>query len=91
MEFAIDPATRRQLEEARELGEKEFRPAGLEADRNGAPIPVGHPFYTVKNAVYWSSTTSTVFSDIAWVVSLGVGSSNFISKSAGGTVWAVRR
>ncbi|MCG8589565.1 MAG: acyl-CoA dehydrogenase family protein [Proteobacteria bacterium] len=45
MEFAVDDATRRRLEEARELGEKEFRPAGIEADRNDAPIPVGHPFF----------------------------------------------
>ena len=45
MEFAIDETTRRRIEQTRELGEKEFRPAGLEADRNGAPIPVGHPFF----------------------------------------------
>ncbi len=45
MHFAVDEATRRRIEEVRELGEKEIRPVGLEADRNGAPIPVGHPFF----------------------------------------------
>ncbi len=45
MEFAIDEATRRRLDEARELGEKEIRPVGLEADRKGEPIPVGHAFF----------------------------------------------
>jgi len=45
MEFGLDDATRRRIEEVRELGEKEIRPVGLEADRNGAPIPVGHPFF----------------------------------------------
>ena len=45
MQFAVDETTRRRIEEARELGEKEIRPVGLEADRNGAPIPVGHPFF----------------------------------------------
>ena len=45
MEFAVDAAVRRRIEEVREIGQKEFRPAGLEADRRGAPIPVGHPFF----------------------------------------------
>lgn len=45
MEFAVDRAVQRRIEEVREIGEKEFRPAGLEADRRGAPIPVGHPFF----------------------------------------------
>jgi len=45
MEFRIDDATRERIEAARELGEREFRPAGLAADRAGAPIPVGDPFF----------------------------------------------
>ncbi len=45
MELRIDDATRQKIEAARELGEKEFRPVGLEADRNAAPIPVGHSFF----------------------------------------------
>ena len=38
MDFQVDSETRKLVEATRELGEKEFRPAGLEADRNGAPI-----------------------------------------------------
>ncbi len=45
MDFEIGERLRRRVEESRELGEKEFRPAGLEADRLGAPIPVGDPFF----------------------------------------------
>jgi len=45
MEFTIDPATREKLEEAREIGEREMRPVGLEADRAGAPIPPDHAYF----------------------------------------------
>ena len=31
--------------QARALGEQEYRPAGLEADRRGGPIPVGDAFF----------------------------------------------
>jgi acyl-CoA dehydrogenase len=45
MEFAIDAAMRERLERARELGRREVRPVGLEADRLGRPIPVEHPYF----------------------------------------------
>ncbi len=45
MEFTVDTDARRAIERARELGEKELRPAGLEADRNSAPIPADDPFF----------------------------------------------
>ncbi len=45
MEFRVDETTRERLAEARAIGEREHRPVGLEADRNGAPIPVGHSFF----------------------------------------------
>lgn len=45
MDFAIDAETRAWLEDARAFGEKALRPAGLEADRAGAPLPVDHPFF----------------------------------------------
>jgi acyl-CoA dehydrogenase len=45
MEFSIDVDMQRRIAEARDLGEKEFRPVGLEADRNAAPLPVDHPFF----------------------------------------------
>ena len=46
MDFAIDDAMRERLEEARHWGRTEVRPAGLEADRNGAPLPPDHPYFT---------------------------------------------
>ncbi len=45
MDLRVDDDTRARIEAARELGEREYRPAGLEADRNGAPLPVDHPFF----------------------------------------------
>lgn len=33
------------IERAREWGQREVRPAGLEADRDGAPLPVDHPYF----------------------------------------------
>ncbi|MFT5695977.1 MAG: acyl-CoA dehydrogenase [Myxococcota bacterium] len=46
MEFSIDAGTQRKIDEAREFGEKELRPVGIEADQNAAPLPVDHPFFT---------------------------------------------
>lgn len=45
MDFSIDRETRAAIEEAREWGEKAIRPVGLEADRDGRPIPVGHAYF----------------------------------------------
>jgi len=45
MDFEIDGATAEKLEEARDWGEREMRPAGLEADREGRPLPVDHAYF----------------------------------------------
>jgi acyl-CoA dehydrogenase len=45
MDFSIDDAARERLELAREWGRKAVRPVGIEADIEGRPIPVGHPFF----------------------------------------------
>jgi len=45
MDFSIDGETFAAVEQAREWGAKEMRPVGLEADRAGKPIPVGHRFF----------------------------------------------
>ena len=42
MDFSIDAETRSLIEATRELGEKEYRPAGIEADRRGGPC-ADHP------------------------------------------------
>lgn len=43
MDFS--PVLHAQVERAREWGRTEVRPAGLEADRNGAPLPSDHPYF----------------------------------------------
>jgi len=45
MDFSIDERTRERLADAREWGRAAMRPAGLEADRLGAPLPVDHPYF----------------------------------------------
>ena len=45
MDFAIDAELRARLDEAREWGATEVRPAGLEADRMGKPLPPDHPYF----------------------------------------------
>jgi acyl-CoA dehydrogenase len=45
VEFVIDKGMREALEVATERGRNEMRPAGLEADRMGAPLPVDHPYF----------------------------------------------
>ncbi len=45
MDFAIDDATNEQLAQTREWGRTAMRPAGLEADRSAAPLPVEHPYF----------------------------------------------
>ena len=45
MEFRVDDAMDERLARARAIGRSEVRPAGLEADRAGAPLPVGHPYF----------------------------------------------
>jgi acyl-CoA dehydrogenase len=45
VDFSIDTHTHERLAEAREWGRSAMRPAGLEADRMGAPLPVDHPYF----------------------------------------------
>jgi len=45
MDFCIDDRLERLIERTRALGLAEARPAGLEADRLGRPIPVDHPYF----------------------------------------------
>ncbi|MDH5672509.1 MAG: acyl-CoA dehydrogenase family protein [Myxococcales bacterium] len=45
MDLSLDRAMAERLERARELGRNEVRPVGLEADREGRPIPVDHPYF----------------------------------------------
>jgi len=45
MNFEIDELTLAAIEEEREWGRLAMRPAGLEADAAGRPLPVGHPYF----------------------------------------------
>jgi acyl-CoA dehydrogenase len=45
MEFQIDDAMRERLADVAHRGRTEARPAGLEADRLGRPIPVDDPYF----------------------------------------------
>jgi acyl-CoA dehydrogenase len=45
IDFRIDARTRERLADAREWGRSAMRPAGLEADRLSAPLPVEHPYF----------------------------------------------
>ncbi len=45
IDFRITERTRERLADAREWGRSAMRPAGLEADRLSAPLPVDHPYF----------------------------------------------
>src|ERR1700733_7761990 len=45
MELQLSPELRKLVLETREWGRSEVRPAGLEADRNAAPLPPDHPYF----------------------------------------------
>ncbi|MGI9432222.1 MAG: acyl-CoA dehydrogenase family protein [Myxococcota bacterium] len=45
MDFEVPSEVRERLAEVRAWGEAAVRPAGLEADRNGAPLPADHPYF----------------------------------------------
>lgn len=53
-------------------------------------LPTGHPFTGVVNDTYWSSTTFSGFSDVAWAVSPGLGYVYGYSKAYNYYVWPVR-
>ncbi|MDG2051626.1 MAG: acyl-CoA dehydrogenase family protein [Myxococcota bacterium] len=45
MDFLIPQETLKAVEEVRKWGRDAMRPAGLEADRLGSPLPVDHPYF----------------------------------------------
>jgi len=45
MDFEVPPEVGARLAKVREWGRAAIRPAGLEADRNGAPLPADHPYF----------------------------------------------
>lgn len=49
MEFSICAADRERLDRLRQAGRELIRPAGLRADRAGAPLPPDDPFFVAAN------------------------------------------
>ncbi len=47
MDLAIDADTRERIGRLAELGRRQLRPLGLEADRAGHPLPPDHPLFTL--------------------------------------------
>ncbi len=45
MDFQLDARMQQKIEAAREWGRSHVRPAGLEADRLGKPLPPDHPYF----------------------------------------------
>lgn len=43
----VGPELQTQLERVKRLGQQALRPLGIEADRNGAPVPPEHPFFAM--------------------------------------------
>jgi acyl-CoA dehydrogenase len=64
MDLSLDAATRKRLDQTRELGQKHIRPLGLEADRLGRPTPPDHPFFEMLvrlglGRTRWSENAAT--------------------------------
>ena len=55
-------------------------------------LPVGHPFFDVQPAAYWTSTTGAGFlTDSAWTVSFYNGNVGLSGKASTGVrVWCMR-
>ncbi|MCC6542908.1 MAG: hypothetical protein IT392_00200 [Nitrospirae bacterium] len=45
----------------------------IDRSKYGPALPSGHPFINVQSSYYWSSTTSTDYTDLAWIVHMWVG------------------
>jgi hypothetical protein len=58
--------------------------------RMAPAMPQGHPFQTVANVFYWSSTTREPVNNYAWIVSFGDGKLDIATKISTYPVWCVR-
>ncbi len=60
------------------------------AESNPA-LPASHPFLNVQTGTsYWSSTSTALNTDFAWLIRLGTGSLGYTNKTSSYYVWAVR-
>lgn len=56
MDFSITASDARKIDVLRQLGQEQMRPAGLRADRDGAPLPVGDVFFDLMLAAGFGRT-----------------------------------
>jgi len=56
----------------------------------GPALPSGHPFSSVQNSYYWSSTSVSYDPALAWYVLLNDGYVNYGDKTVSRYVWPVR-
>lgn len=67
----------------------------IDESSSNPALPLGHPFISVQNSFYWSSTTNANYTDFAWNVDLSLGyvGSYYIYKRTKGFsyyLWPVR-
>ena len=62
----------------------------VDYQRSNPSLPTGHPFTSVVNSSYWSSTTGVVNPDVAWFVLFITGNSATTLKTGDRYVWPVR-
>jgi len=63
----------------------------MDYSQSNPALPAGHPFLHVQTSTYyWSSTTTALNTDFAWLSRLGAGSLGYTNKTSTYYVWAVR-
>ena len=62
----------------------------IDFGRHNPVLPSGHPFTSVMNFSYWSSTTSVVGTESAWLLYMNSGTTSFGNMQNGALVWPVR-
>jgi hypothetical protein len=62
----------------------------IDPSQAGPALPAGHPFANVQSSDYWSSTTHSTSTTLAWGVHVGVGLMNPFLKTSTPWVWPVR-
>ncbi|MEI6208009.1 MAG: FG-GAP-like repeat-containing protein [Desulfuromonadales bacterium] len=56
----------------------------------GPTLPTGHPFTSVKNSIYWTSTTNARYTDYDWTISFNSGLIYDYDKLLSYYLWPVR-
>jgi hypothetical protein len=62
----------------------------IDYGNSGPALPANHPFTNVRFGNYWSSTTVTGYTSMAWNINIFAGDTNYPDKTANYYVWPVR-